>query len=74
MRTPSKSLLIDKFIDDRVGQEIKPMDIANTLNCTVQTVYLYIRKNPTRFTSVSRGVFKINAVQKQLFLDTDGTI
>lgn len=74
MRTPSKSLLIDKFIDDRIGQEIKPMDIANTLNCTVQTVYLYIRKNPTRFTLVTRGVFKINASEKQLFLNTDGTI
>lgn len=74
MRTPSKSLLIDKYINDRIGQEIKPMDIATTLSCTVQTVYLYIRKNPTRFTAVSRGVFKINAVEKQLFLNTDGTI
>lgn len=74
MRTPRKSLLIDKYISDKVGQEIKPMDIATTLSCTVQTVYLYIRKNPTRFTAVSRGVFKINAAEKQLFLNTDGTI
>ena len=50
------------------------MDIANATNCTVQSVYLYIRKNPTRFTSVSRGIFKINAAEKQLFLNTDGTI
>ena len=54
--------------------KIKPMDIANTLNCTVQTVYLYIRNNPSRFTSVSRGLFKINAAEKQLFLNSDGTI
>ena len=74
MRTPSKSLLIDKYINDRIGQEIKPMDIATTLSCTVQTVYLYIRKNSTRFTAVSRGVFKINVAEKQLFLNTDGTI
>ena len=74
MRTPSKSLLIDKYINDRIGQEFKPMDIATTLSCTVQTVYLYIRKNPTRFTAVSRGVFKINDAEKQLFLNTDGTI
>lgn len=74
MRTPSKSLLIDKYINDRIGQDIKPMDIANELSCTVQTVYLYIRKNSTRFTSVNRGVFKINAIEKQLFLNIDGTI
>jgi hypothetical protein len=74
MRTPSKSLLIDKYIDDRIGQEFKPMDIANLLNCTVQTVYLYIRKNPSRFTTVSRGLFKINAAEKQLFLNSDSTI
>jgi hypothetical protein len=74
MRTPSKSLLIDKYIDDRIGQQFKPMDIANTLNCTVQTVYLYIRKNPSRFTAVSRGLFKINSAEQQLFLNSDSTI
>ena len=74
MRTPSKSILIEKYINERIGQDIKPMDIANATNCTVQSVYLYIRKNPTRFTSVSRGIFKINSAEKQLFLNTDGTI
>ena len=74
MRTPNKSLLIEKYINDRVGQEIKPMDIANTLSCTVQTVYLFIRNNQNRFSSVNRGVFKIIAAENQLFLNTDGTI
>lgn len=74
MRTPSKSLLIDKYIENKIGQEFKPLDLANTLSCTVQTVYLYIRNNPTRFTSVSRGVFKINPAEKQLFLNSEGTI
>ena len=64
MRTPNKSLLIEKYINDRVGQEIKLKDIANTLNCTVQTVYLYIRNNPSRFTSVNHGVFKIIAIEE----------
>ncbi len=74
MRTPSKSLLIEKYINERIGQEIKPMQIAEAVEATVQSVYLYIRKNPTRFTSVSRGIFKINAAEKQLFLNSDGTI
>lgn len=74
MRTPSKSILIEKYINERIGQEIKPMEIANATNATVQSVYLFIRKNPARFTPVTRGIFKINAAEKQLFLNTDGTI
>jgi hypothetical protein len=65
----SVTIILAKLI-----RQFKPMDIANTLNCTVQTVYLYIRNNPSRFTSVSRGIFKINAAEKQLFLNSDGTI
>jgi len=74
MRTPSKSLLIDKYIDERVGQEIKPDQVAQAVDCTIQSVYLYIRKNPQRFTKVTRGTFKINAAVNQSFLNNEGTI
>jgi len=74
MRTPSKSLLIDKYIDERVGQEIKPDQIAQAVDCTIQSVYLYIRKNSQRFTKVTRGTFKINAATNQSFLNNEGTI
>jgi hypothetical protein len=37
-------------------------------------VYLYIRKNAQRFTRVKRGVFKINASNKQTFLNNQSTI
>jgi len=37
-------------------------------------VYLFIRNNQNRFSSVNRGVFKIIAAENQLFLNTDGTI
>lgn len=74
MRTPSKSLLIEKYINERVGQEIKPDQIAQAINCTVQSVYLYIRKNPQRFSKVTRGTFKINASNNQVFLNNEGTI
>lgn len=74
MRTPSKSLLIDKYISERIGQDFKPNELADTLNCTVQTVYLYIRKNPTLFTTVNRGVFKIISGKNQLILNSNSTI
>lgn len=74
MRTPSKSLLIEKYINERVGQEIKPDQIAQATNCTVQSVYLYIRKNPQRFTKVTRGTFKVNASNNQVFSNNEGTI
>lgn len=67
MRTPSKSILIEKYINERVGQEVKPDTIAQATNCTVQSVYLYIRKNPQRFTKVTRGTFKINVANSQVF-------
>jgi len=74
MRTPTKTLLIDKYINERIGQEIHPDDIAQAVNCTIQSIYLYIRKNPQRFTKVTRGTFKINAANNQSFLNNEGTI
>jgi hypothetical protein len=74
MRTASKSLLIENYINDRIGQEVKPIQIARATDSTVQSVYLYIRKNPNRFAKVTRGVFKINASNNQLFSNNQSTI
>jgi predicted DNA-binding protein YlxM (UPF0122 family) len=74
MRTPEKSSLIEKYINDHIDQEFEPKQIAQATNCTVQSVYLYIRKNAQRFTRVKRGVFKINASNKQTFLNNQSTI
>jgi len=74
MRTPSKSLLIQNYVNNHVNALVKPMDIATAVSCTVQSVYLYIRKNPTRFTSASRGIFRLNAEQNQVFLNSESTI
>jgi len=74
MRTPSKSILIEKYINERVGQEVKPDQIAQAIDCTIQSVYLFIRKNPQRFSKVTRGTFKINAGNNQVFSNNEGTI
>ena len=74
MRTPSKSLLIEKYINERIGQDIKPDQIAQATDCTIQSVYLFIRKNPQRFTKVTRGTFKINPANNQVFSNNEGTI
>lgn len=74
MRTPSKSLLIEKYINERVGQNFEPNQIAEAVECTVQSVYLYIRNNSHRFTKVERGIFKINAANNQSFLNNESTI
>lgn len=74
MRTPTKSLLIEKYINERVGQDVQPVQISQATDCTIQSVYLFIRKNPSRFTKVTRGTFKINVANSQVFSDTQVTI
>ena len=75
MRTPTKSLLIQKYIDERIGQDIKPDQIAQATECTVQSVYLFIRNNSHRFTKVTRGTYKVNPVSNsQVFLNNEVTI
>jgi hypothetical protein len=57
-----KKNAIEQLINDRYanGVEISVSALAEEVGCTVQNVYIYIRKNPTRFTKVRRGLFKIN--------------
>lgn len=42
------------------GTEITVNQLAEEVGCTVQNVYIYIRKNPAKFTQVRRGLYQIN--------------
>jgi hypothetical protein len=52
-----EQLINSKYSD---GTEVTVAQIAAEVNCTVQNVYIYIRKNPSRFTQVRRGVYQVN--------------
>lgn len=67
MRTPHQSKLVEKYINERIGQELEPGQIADAVSCTVQTVYKFIRENSDRFTKVKRGIYKIVASNTQTF-------
>lgn len=58
-----KTNAITQLIDSKYssGDEITIRDLAAQVGCTVQNVYIYIRKNPNRFTKVRRGVYQINS-------------
>ena len=53
---------IEQLINSKYagGAEITISQLASEIGCTVQNVYIYIRKNPSRFTKVRRGVYQIN--------------
>jgi len=57
-----KKNAIEQLINSKYasGVEITINQLAEEVGCTVQNVYIYIRKNPTRFTKVHRGLYKIN--------------
>jgi len=57
-----KSNAIEQLINTKYnkGVEITVAQLASEVGCTVQNVYIYIRKNPTRFSQIRRGVYKIN--------------
>lgn len=57
-----KKNAIEQLINSKYasGAEITISQLAEEIGCTVQNVYIYIRKNPTRFTKVHRGLYKIN--------------
>ena len=52
-----EQLINSKYSD---GTEVTVAQIAAEVDCTVQNVYIYIRKNPSRFSQVRRGVYKIH--------------
>ncbi len=57
-----KSNAIEQTINGKYasGVEITISQLASEIGCTVQNVYIYVRKNPTRFTKVRRGLYQIN--------------
>jgi hypothetical protein len=59
-----KKNAIEQLINTKYaqGHETNVADLASEIGCTVQNVYIYIRKNPSRFTQVRRGVYKVNPI------------
>jgi len=59
-----KKNAIEQLINTKYAQgtETTVADLANEIGCTVQNVYIYFRKNPTRFSQIRRGVYKINPI------------
>jgi 5-bromo-4-chloroindolyl phosphate hydrolysis protein len=57
-----KTNAIEQLINSKYsnGTEITVAQLAQEVDCTVQNVYLYIRKNPSRFIKVRRGVYKVH--------------
>lgn len=58
-----KTNAIEQLINSKYseGTEFTVAEIAAEVSCTVQNVYIYIRKNRSRFTKVRRGVYQINS-------------
>ena len=57
-----KKNAIEQLINTKYAQgtETTVADLASEIGCTVQNVYIYFRKNPTRFSQIRRGVYKVN--------------
>ena len=57
-----KTNAIEQLINGKYAgaTEVTVKQLASEVNCTVQNVYIYVRKNPTRFSKIRRGVYQIN--------------
>ena len=57
-----KTNAIEQLINTKysTGTEITGAQLATEIGCTVQNVYIYMRKNSFRFSQVRRGVYKVN--------------
>jgi hypothetical protein len=58
-----KTNAIEQLINGKYAgaAEVTVKQLATEVGCTVQNVYIYIRKNPSRFSQVRRGVYKISS-------------
>jgi Mg/Co/Ni transporter MgtE len=74
MQKRNKTLLISNYLDQNIGKEVTPQQIADAVETTIQTVYSFIRSNSSRFETIKRGTFKINSAENTLFLNNEGTI
>jgi len=57
-----KTNAIEQVINGKYasGAEITVNQLASEIGCTVQNVYIYIRKNPGRISKVRRGLYQIS--------------
>lgn len=57
-----KTNAIEQLINGKYasGAEVTISQLATEIGCTVQNVYIYVRKNPTRFIKVRRGLYQIS--------------
>ena len=57
-----KTNAIEQLINTKYsnGAQVTVAQLATEVGCTVQNVYIYMRKNSLRFSQISRGVYKIN--------------
>ena len=57
-----KTNAIEQLINTKYsnGAQVTVAQLATEVGCTVQNVYIYMRKNSFRFSQISRGVYKIN--------------
>jgi Mg/Co/Ni transporter MgtE len=74
MQKRNKTQLITQYLDQNIGSEVTPQQIADAVETTIQTVYTFIRSNASRFETIKRGTFKIKSSQNTLFLNNEGTI
>lgn len=74
MQKRNKTQLITQYLDQNIGSEVTPQQIADAVETTIQTVYTFIRSNASRFEKIKRGTFKIKSSQNTLFLNNEGTI
>ena len=58
-----KTNAIEQLINSNYsnGAQITVAQLAAEVGCTVQNVYIYIRKNPSRFSQVRRGLYQIHS-------------
>lgn len=67
----SKQNYILNFINTVEGQSFSTSQLCDAAKCTLPTVLTFIKNNPSRFTKVSRGVYKVNVTQTMVEQVTD---
>ena len=71
-----KKNAIEQLINTKyaAGVETTVANLADEVGCTVQNVYIYIRKNPSRFSQIRRGVYQINPATSINDIHSSGNI
>ena len=70
-RTPSKTLVLNDYINNHIGDEVTVKELSEIADCTIQNVYVYLRTNPDRFESMEsmgRGTYRIKEFKIEITL------